>query len=72
MAKIWEWGEFWERIREMGRCQIMQGLVNWDRGHGFYLKCYGKPLEGGKQGVNTVQCNLYSEITTLSALWKME
>lgn len=55
-AKIWEQGEFWERIREMGKCLIMEGLVNQDQ----ELKCQGKPLEAGKRGGGGgIKCDLY-------------
>lgn len=55
-VKIWEQGEFWERIREMGKCFIMEGLVNQDQ----ELKCQGKLLEVGKRGGGGgIKCDLY-------------
>lgn len=42
------------------------GFVNYYQEVGFFLKCCGKPLEGGKQ--DGIQCDLHFKIITLLAL----
>lgn len=49
MAKIWESEGFWERVREMDRWPGHGDFINQDQKLGIYMKCYGKPLECGKQ-----------------------
>lgn len=38
LTKIWEWGEFWGGIREMGGIQRMENLANQDQKFRFYCR----------------------------------